>query len=458
MDVTQSKKECLMNSGYKQAIKKYRTSCTILGIILISLWVLYSLCIGDSIGMLLFLIIYLIIIRISVVIIAKKTLFPILYDNLNAIEFQKIVDNRYFLPPLSYRINAAFFTGDYQTAVNIATYQLHKKKCSTNAKLFYLSLLARTYFELRDFDKLNLLLKKYDEIRELYPSKKLDTADSIWNYYRYFLNGNFEACKTFCREKHLELNSKTWDAKIRKLNNDFAYAVACYENGDTNDAIEYFESIISYAPYMHSSELSARYVEAIKTNSKMTLLSEIVSKNDFQPYDDRTTKKIQRHRIVTIVLLTLVCVCIIASEVISLVINQKQNQYDSENNSAIVEFEKNLSNAIAMNYDKANFITYFNVTDGAQHIDSFCLIEHGDGLDLTSIVTYDGGKSLDLIILIEDIQIPNDYSVKSAVSNNQIEFYISNEQLPTSIDKELIEFSFNNRNYWIEIQSITPLT
>lgn len=116
-----------MNSGYKQAIKKYRTSCTILGIILISLWVLYSLCIGDSIGMLLFLIIYLIIIKISVVIIAKKTLFPILYDNLNAIEFQKIVDNRYFLPPLSYRINAAFFTGDYQTAVNIATYQLHKK-------------------------------------------------------------------------------------------------------------------------------------------------------------------------------------------------------------------------------------------------------------------------------------------------------------------------------------------
>ena len=35
------------------------------------------------------------------------------------------------------------------------------------------------------------------------------------------------------------------------------------------------------------------------------------------------------------------------------------------------------------------------------------LIEHGNGLDLTSIVTYDGGESLDLIILIEDIQIPN---------------------------------------------------
>lgn len=448
-----------MNSSYKQAIKRYYTYCTILGIILVSLWILYSLCIGNSVGMLLFLIIYVIIIRISVIIIANKTLFPILYNALNATEFQKIVDDKHFLPPISYRISAAFFTGNYQTVVNIATYQLRKKKCSTNAKLYYLSLLARVYFELRDFDKLNLLLKKHDEIRELYPSKKLvNTANSIWSYYRYFLDGNFEACKTICREKHLELNSKAWDAKIRKLNNDFAYAVACYENGDTNDAIEYFESIISYAQNMHSSELSARYVEAIKTNSKMTLLSEIVPEKDFQPYDDRTTKKIQRHRIVTTVLLTLVCVCIIASEVIGFVINEKQNQYDSENNSAIVEFEKDLSNAIAINYDDANFITYFNVTDGTQHIDSFCLVEHGDGLDLASIVTYDGGESLELIILIENVQIPNSYSVKSAVSNNQIEFYISNGQLPASKDNELIEFSFNKKDYWIEIQSITPLT
>lgn len=281
-----------MNSSYKQAIKRYYTYCTILGIILVSLWILYSLCIGNSVGMLLFLIIYVIIIRISVIIIANKTLFPILYNALNATEFQKIADDKHFLPPISFRISAAFFTGNYQTVVNIATYQLRKKKCSTNAKLYYLSLLARTYFELRDFDKLNLLLKKYDEIRELYPSKKLvNTANSIWSYYRYFLDGNFEACKTICREKHLELNSKARDAKIRKLNNDFAYAVACYENGDTGEATEYFEKIISYAPDMNSSELSVRYIEAIKANSEMSLLSEIAPETDFQLYDNRTAKK-----------------------------------------------------------------------------------------------------------------------------------------------------------------------
>ena len=86
------------------------------------------------------------------------------------------------------------------------------------------------------------------------------------------------------------------------------------------------------------------------------------------------------------------------------------------------------------------------------------MVEHSNGLDLASIVTYDGGESLDLIILIEDIQIPNDYCVKSTVSNNQIEFYVSDGQLPASQGTELIEFSFKNKNYWIEIRSITPLT
>ena len=131
-----------------------------------------------------------------------------------------------------------------------------------------------------------------------------------------------------------------------------------------------------------------------------------------------------------------------------------QSRYEND----IIEYENNLKIAITKKYGNANFIKYFNITDGTQHIDSFCLVKHGNGLDLTSIVTYDGGESLDLIIIIEDIQIPNDYSVKSAVSNNQIEFYISNEQFPTSTDKELIEFSFNNSDYCIEIQSITPLT
>ncbi len=442
----------------KKHFKQYFLVTTFLSIIFISLVIFFSCTLPPmivlvSVALLFFL--YSFLIKIS----ANKTIASVLFNDLNAQEFHRIItSSKHFLPPLSYRINAAFFTGDYQTVVNIASCQLRKKRCSIKEKVYYLSLLAHTYFGLRDFDKLKLLLKKYDEIKELYPSKKLfNTPNSIWNYYRHFLDGNFEACKTICREKLLGLNSKAWDAKVRKLNNDFAYAVACYENGETNNAIECFESIISYAPYMHSSELSVRYVEAIKKNSEMTLLSEIAAEKDFQLYDDRTTKKIQRHRIITTILLTLVCVSLIASEVVDFVINEKQNQHGAENNSTIVEFEKDLSDAIAMNYDKANFITYFNVTNGTQHIDSFCLVEHGDGLDLASIVTYDGGESLDLIILIENIQIPYDYSVKSAVSNNQIEFYIFDRQSPTSKDKELIKFSSNNKDYWIEIKSINPI-
>lgn len=402
------------------------------------------------------LLIILFLMKLIIRIIANKTIASVLFDDLNAQEFHRIItSNKYFLPPLSYRINAAFFTGDYQTVVNIASYQLRKKRCSIKETFYYLSLLARTYFELRDFDKLTLLLNKYDEIKKLYPSKKLfNTTNSIWSYYRYFLEGNFEACKTICREKLLELNSKAWDSKIKKLHNDFAYAVACYQNGDTNDAIEYFESIILYAPNMHSSELSIRYVDAIKKNLKITLFSEIVPERNYTLRDKRTTKKTRQYRIITAILLILVCSSIITPSVIDSIVNKGQNQYNPTYNTDIIEYEKKLNNAIAKIYNNANFIKYFNVKDGTQHIDSFCLIQYNDSLDLASIVTYDEGETSDIIILMEDLHINQSYCIKSAVSEYYIGFQIHTSEPKDSILYYIVEFTYNNKNYWFAIDYI----
>lgn len=449
----------MQSTSHKSVFKQYYLRCLIIFMLYIS-FVVLCIYVYPNIWSAVFCTILYIPVKIFIRISANKTIASVLFNDLNAQQFHQIItNNKHFLPPLSYRINAAFFTGDYQTVVNIVSCQIRKKRCSIKEKLFYLSLLARVYFELRDFDKLNLLLKKHDEIRELYPSKKLvNTANSIWSYYRYFLDGNFEACKTICREKHLELNSKAWDAKIRKLNNDFAYAVACYENGDTNDAIEYFESIISYAQNMHSSELSARYVEAIKTNSEITVFEEIVPEKNYQLYDSRTTKKIHRHRIITVILLIIVSSSIITSSVFDYMEKKKQEQHQEIYNSALAEYETKLNNALSKHYDNAIFVKYFEVRDGEQHIDTFCLIDVGYRMDLASVVTYDGEKTFDLILLVEGIEIPHDYSVKSVVSNLQIAFYISDKQLNASDYKDIIEYSHNNRNYWIGIRQISSPT
>lgn len=449
-----------MKSYYKQAMKKYYISCTILSAVLIALWIIYTFCTNSPIGAFFFLIAELFIIRISIVIIVKCTLLPVLSKNLDAVTFKEIVNNKHFVAPLFFKANAALANGDYQTVIDIASLQISNKKTRIRHKYYYLSLLARSYFELRDFTKLDILLKKHDELKELNPSKKFFNAHSSkWDYYRHFLKSNFETCQVLCKSKEEALktkkpNNSNYDALV----NSFYYAVACYSAGNIETAQQVFDEIIHKAPQMQLSTISQRYVDSINATSELTIIDDLIPQKNYQPYDDKTIKKIHRHKAISVILIIFVCALTITFLIFDFLIEKEQIKQNSEYISAIAEYEKNLNNAIANKYDHAIFVKYFNVTEGTQHIDTFCLIEHENGLDLASIVTYNNGESLDFVILIEDIQIPNHYSVKSAVSNNQIECYISDGQLPTSKDKELIEFSVNNKNYWIEIKSIIPLT
>ena len=105
-------------------------------------------------------------------------------------------------------------------------------------------------------------------------------------------------------------------------------------------------------------------------------------------------------------------------------------------------------------YEQVEIIKYFYVRNGGQHIDTFCLIDIGDRLDLRSVITYNGGVSFDAKLLVEDVQILSDYSVISIVGNRKISFCVSDKRLNTSDYEEIIEYSHNNLNYWFGIKSI----
>jgi hypothetical protein len=105
-------------------------------------------------------------------------------------------------------------------------------------------------------------------------------------------------------------------------------------------------------------------------------------------------------------------------------------------------------------YDKAEIIKYFYVKNGEQHIDTFCLVDVGDRLDLSSVITYNGGATFDFISLVEDMQPLHDYSVTSIVGNRKISFYVSDKPLNASDFEEIIEYSHNKLNYWFGIKSI----
>ncbi len=122
--------------------------------------------------------------------------------------------------------------------------------------------------------------------------------------------------------------------------------------------------------------------------------------------------------------------------------------------TALSKYETKLNKALLKQYDRAEVVKYFDVKNGDEHIDTFCLVAADGKLDLVSIVTYNGGETLDLIPLIKNVQISRDYSVKSAVSNHTIAFFISDDPINGYDYKDIIEYSHNNSNYRIGIKSV----
>lgn len=429
-----------MKSYYKFATRKYYIACIILDCALIALWIAYYSFTNNRLGAIVFLLVELIINKFFVAIIANKTLLPILCNNLDAIEFQNLINDKNLVAPLIYRTSASMAIGDYQTAINIATKQLSKKRNHIKLKCYYLGVLARAYFELRAFDDLSVVCAKYKEYKTLYPSKSFfEVSNSVWSYYQYFLDNDYESCMVVCKERDLNIDSKKQDARIEKLINDFLYAVACYEKREKEIALIIFSNIINYAPNMHLANVSKKYLEAIKSNLQLEIFEKIAPKEEYQGFDNNQSKKVCRNRIIISVL----CIIFVVLNILTFHIDTKNKEY-----------EKDLNNAISQHYDQAEFIKYFNVKVNGEYIDALCVVDKKNSWDLVSIITYDGGETSDIIVLMEGININQSYCIKSAVSEYYIGF-----QIYTSAPKDtnlyyIIDFIYNNKNYWFAIDYI----
>lgn len=388
-----------------------------------------------------------------------KNFSDILSSEKNSRKFYDTIHHRPLRPSLLYRLCAEWYIGDYEKLI-LLSHAGYKTSKSMRMKITSLVFLARAYFELHNIDRLKEVTDTFFELEKANPKKKnLFSNYKIIHFYKSFIDENYAKCMEFVDDQLNHLDTRKQKDELRWLTQQSNRAICFYWQGNKQKAQELFELFKSTSPNLENfNGLADKYLLAIENDDSSIINISVYDNTDINDFEYQflalRTKEKKKKIIFSILLL------IFLGVLTSLEIKDYKDriEFQSRYENDIIEYENNLKIAITKKYGNANFIKYFNITDGTQHIDSFCLVKHGNGLDLTSIVTYDGGESLDLIILIEDIQIPNDYSVKSAVSNNQIEFYISNEQLPTSTDKELIEFSFNNSDYWIEIQSITPLT
>ena len=196
--------------------------------------------------------------------IAKKYIFSILYKEMDAFKFKSVIEDKHFFCTDFLWVLSAYSLGDYQTTINICTKKLMKNS-RVNNKYFYLLLLARSYFELRDIEKLHVVCDKFEYyLLQEKKAQQIRKQYSVMQFFQYFLKKDFDACKLYY-ESRINNSEKVTKSKnnLLKLQSSFYYAIACYKTNDIEKAEEIFNKIIEIAPKINFANLSKRYLEEI---------------------------------------------------------------------------------------------------------------------------------------------------------------------------------------------------
>lgn len=357
-----------------------------------------------------------------------------------------------------FRLHAEWYVGNYEKLILISQTG-YKTSKNLEKKCVYLIFLARAYFELYNIDKLKQITNTFFQLKEKNPTREtLFSKYKIFSFYKSFINEDYTECINYVENQLKHLNIRKPGDNLKWLTQRTNYAICFYWQDNKQKAKELFEYFKQNTPHLANFyKLAERYLSAIEHNNSSIIKKttyDDVKTSDFEYQTLSLRKRIKKKRIIFSILLFIFCGFLMSSEIIDYMDNiNSQSEYSND----VIAYENDLNSAISKNYDNAKFIKYFNVRDGEQHIDAFCLIDTGDGWDLANIVTYDGGETLDLMLLGENIQIERDYTVKSTTSNYQIALYISDKPLSSSDYKQIIEYSHNDTNYWFGIKQTTQL-
>lgn len=433
--------------------KKYYLECfTVLVVFCIFAFLLF--CFVDAILATILSVILYLLARLLIKLFANKNFLSILFNDLDPQQFQNIIfSNKKFIPPVSYRIYAAVYSGNYQTAINICVNKMREKSSIRN-KCSYLTVLAHIYFELGDIEKLNIICNKfYEYCTNSQKRKSFEKRYPFIHYCFHFINAEFEECIKLCEENDIKSVGK--NNKLFAINQNFKYAMAFYYLGKCDEATWHFNQIIQTAPKLHLSSISQKYLEVIHSNSKLSFSEQTILPNEnYQIFDDKILTKQRKRKIIFYVIAPLSIVAISLSQVF-IQIGIKNQENESQHKAAIIAYENKLNAALNSNYDTFEVIEYFDIFYNDKYIETLCLVVSDNQFDLISIVSYDNGETFDLISIAKSIETGSGYYAKSSVSNYYLSFKIY--QSPSNNwDKfnKVIEFQYNDKTLWFCLECI----
>ncbi|MBQ9861455.1 MAG: hypothetical protein IJO75_04270 [Clostridia bacterium] len=211
---------------------------------------------------------------IASTVIKSKYINPILNNELNPQKYYTVICGTH--NATKYAIDemlVSYFMRDYNAVINICNLKLKDKKIR-NYKYFYIQYLARTYFDLGDYENLKATCEKFEselsEVKNLKSAKKIRNAfGNPIKYYDSYLSADFKACKE--QYKRLIDDSILLNNKLQKIAAYYLYAIACYKLGDFEEAKAYFTVIVNEAPLLCYCEIAKNYIHAIDNNQEFDL-------------------------------------------------------------------------------------------------------------------------------------------------------------------------------------------
>ncbi len=211
---------------------------------------------------------------ISSTVIKSKYINPILNNELNPQKYYTVICGTH--NATKYAIDemmVAYFMRDYNAVITICNLKIEDKN-TRNYKYLFIQYLARTYFDLGDYENLKATCERFES--ELSKIKNLKSAKKIRNafgnpikYYESYLSADFKACKE--QYKQLIDDANILKSKLAKIASYYLYAIACYKLGELEEAKAYFTVIVNEAPLLCYCETAKNYINAIDNNQEFDL-------------------------------------------------------------------------------------------------------------------------------------------------------------------------------------------
>lgn len=299
-------------------------------------------------------------------------------------------------------LSVAYFTGDYQEAINICSDKV-KSKCKD--KYFYLNWLSLTYFVLGDTVNLKIACSKFDDIAS---ASKTDLYKIIplQKHLSLFADGKHEELKNLYETEDLSNRVKS-----SICNFEYIHAVNFYKLGETEKAKELFEKIVNEAPLLNLCELSKEHLTNIENGEEYSKEAIILTPSKSSNTIKKVNKMQKAQKICSKIGIILSVTCLLF-----LWLGQCSTN-------------KNLEDAIQKVHPDGELIDYFYLEKDGEKIETLLLIYSSENqLEIGYAVKYKETKETGYIMSAPDFKEGPLYITHGPVSDFDIYFKLCSDK------------------------------